>query len=84
MKKKAIEEKIWDIISNIKGKEVIYKKNAEELTGSYYNLDSVDMVYLVLEIQKFFKVNIEKMDLDNYGFLTVEKISNIVFQKQNI
>ncbi|MBQ6995086.1 MAG: acyl carrier protein [Lachnospiraceae bacterium] len=84
MEKKAIEEKIWEIISNIKGKEVNYKKNDDELTGRYYNLDSVDMVYLVLEIQKFFMVKIEKKDLDNYGFLTVEKISNIVFQKKLI
>lgn len=71
-----IENRIWNIIEKIKNTEFSDRNNEIWLTGPEYNMDSVDMVYLVLEIQKEFNYNFVKDDFENYKFVNVSGIKD--------
>jgi len=48
------------------------------LTGDEFRLSSVDLVYLLFEIEKEFKIRIKEQFLRNYGFSTIDSIVSII------
>lgn len=44
------------------------------LTGSFWGFSMVDMVYLVLELEKEFGIRFSPDELDDYGLSSIEKI----------
>lgn len=84
---KLTSKEITDIIVNIL-KEVhsdhsVFKEENYSLllTGSTMHFSYKEMVYAFVKIQRFFGVNFEKCDVENYGFNSIEKISTIVSNK---
>lgn len=73
-----IASDVWEIIESIKNKRITERNNDEWLTGTVYNFDGIDMVYLVLELQKRYNIFFEKADFDSYRFATVNGIVDIV------
>lgn len=55
-----LENKIWEYIEKIKKTTIEERDNEEWLTGIRYNMDSVDMAYLVLSLQQEFGIKFEK------------------------
>ena len=82
MKNKNLYENIWEIIEKIKGIEIDNKDIYEPLTGRRYDMDAVDMVYLVLEIQNKFNLALSKVDFDTYKFINVKGIAKIITRKR--
>ena len=52
--------------------------NSVPLTSSPFSFSTVKMVLLFFEIERYFNFRIPEEFLDNYGFLTIEKITHIV------
>lgn len=48
------------------------------LTGNYWNLGAIQLVYLFCETEKRFNVHFEPNQLMNYQFNTIQKIVNHV------
>ena len=48
------------------------------LTGHLFNLSSVDMVYLLFEIEKAFVIRIDPSLLVSYQFSTVNQIAKVI------
>ena len=46
------------------------------LTGNYWNLDAVQLLYLFCEIEKVFHIQIPVKNLMSYRFITIRKIGN--------
>ncbi|MGP1433833.1 MAG: hypothetical protein ACTTHM_07760 [Peptoanaerobacter stomatis] len=80
METKSIEEKVINILE-LKlisfDKEVDYNVDLP-LTGHPFLLTDVDMVYLLLEIEKEFDIHIEERDLLEYGFSTISQIVKVI------
>lgn len=65
------------------------EKNMElPLTGQPFYLSEIDMVYLLFEIEKKYRIRVEGKYLINYMFSTVNHIEKIVsfylLKKQNV
>lgn len=73
-----IEKEVWKIIEKIKNKKINNRDNNEWLTDTTYNFDGIDMTYLVLELQKKFRVQFQKSDFENYKFAKVNGIVSII------
>ena len=73
-----IEKEVWEIIEKIKNKKINNRDNNEWLTDTTYNLDGIDMTYLVLELQKKFRIQFQKSDFENYKFAKVNGIVSII------
>lgn len=48
------------------------------LTGDYWNLNALQLVYLFCETEKRFNVHFESKQLINYQFNTIQRITNHV------
>ena len=48
------------------------------LTWRPFNFSAIQLMYLLLEIEKAFGIQIAEQCLSDYGFSTIEKIINIV------
>ncbi len=59
-------------------KEVIWENIDQPLSGRAFKMDAVDITYLFLEIQKLFYIEISYNELNNYQFLTIELILNML------
>lgn len=77
-----LENKIWEYIEKIKKTTIEERDNEEWLTGIRYNMDSVDMAYLVLSLQQEFGIKFEKKDFKNYQFATVSDIAKVILVHQ--
>lgn len=53
------------------------------LTGKPFGLSEVEMVYLLFEIEKKFRIRVEDRVLFQYGFSTIDKIVDVVNGKLN-
>lgn len=73
-----IENEVWKIIEKIKNREINNRDNNEWLTDTTYNFDGIDMTYLVLELQKKFRIQFQKSDFENYKFAKVNGIVSII------
>ena len=58
--------------------------NSISLTGDKIKMIAPELVYLVLELQKSFKIKFESEDFENYKFNTVNSIVNIVEERVRI
>ena len=83
MEYKDIYEKIWKIIEKIKGLQINDRDMLEPLTGRKYDMDAVDMVYLVLEIQNNFNLTLLNVDFEAYKFISVDGIVKIIKEKMD-
>ncbi|MBQ7689393.1 MAG: hypothetical protein IJT27_09275 [Clostridia bacterium] len=52
------------------------------LTGTPFQFSAIDMVYLFLEIRDKFQVRFFAEDVENYGFITINKITGIIERKE--
>ena len=81
METDTIKSEIVKILCN-KFNRKMTKLNGEcmdaPLTGEPLFLSDVEMVYLLLEIEKKFAICIENEYLKEYGFSTVNKIAEVV------
>lgn len=50
------------------------------LTGTFYGFTAVDLVYLLFELEKEFKIKISYELLEGYQFSTIAGICNIVYE----
>lgn len=73
-----IENEVWEIIEKIKNRKIDNRDNNEWLTDTTYNFDGIDMTYLVLELQKKFRIQFQKSDFENYKFAKVNGIVSII------
>ena len=48
------------------------------LTGDEFRLSSVDLTYLLFEVEKVFHIRIDEQLLKNYGFSTINSIVGII------
>lgn len=55
------------------------------LTGNPFYMTHVDMVYLLFEIEKKFKIRMKENDLISYGFSTINRIIHAIelYGKEN-
>lgn len=85
MEKSDISKRVVKCINNIKNNKLpLTEENYDtSLTGESIRMSSVEMTYLVLELMKEFGVKFEKSDIDNYGFNSVNKITNAIKKKIN-
>lgn len=72
-----------DIICILKDKlhcgcENIRKNLNAPLTGNPFYMTHIDMVYLLFEIEKKFKIRVGEEKLISYGFSTVNKIVHVI------
>ena len=80
-------EKIKEVILEKMAKIKLFE-NMESLenhdipiTGNIIAYDSVDMVYLILELQKYYQIKFTAEDLNEYGMSTINKIAQIIQSK---
>lgn len=83
MKKEEISDLIFSIVYKILFDTSLTKIEYENgldfpLTGTYWNLDSVQLLYLFCELEKAFHVQFEPKDLTCYRFITINKFINHV------
>lgn len=73
-------EDIKDILIKIGiDSELITEENKYlPLTGNKFNMSSVQLAYLLLEIEKIYDLKINESDLINEGFNTINNIIEIV------
>ena len=73
-------EDIKDILIKIGiDSELITEENKYlQLTGNKFNMSSVQLAYLLLEIEKKYDLKINESDLINEGFNTINNIIEIV------
>lgn len=57
-------------------KETFEKGIDVPLTGNYWNLDAVQLVYLLCEVEKVCHIQIPVKNLMSYRFITIRRISN--------
>ena len=76
--KQQIIASIKNIVNNIKPiNDDVFEKNINTpLTGIEIQFSALDMVYLYFELQKEFGIKFEAADLENYGLLSIQKISD--------
>lgn len=79
----GIEEKVMDLIEKLFAidKDALCKKKNVFLTGREFQLDQLDMLVLMLNLEKYFKIKFNKDDLLNYGLATVGNITLTVLRK---
>tara|TARA_B100000029_G_scaffold509492_1_gene598814 strand:+ start:652 stop:900 length:249 start_codon:yes stop_codon:yes gene_type:complete len=76
---KDIEKKIFKIIYKITKKK--YKLNrSTTLTNDI--LDSFNMIELIVELEKEFKIKLNQKDLNYKNYTNINKISNLI--KKNV
>ena len=76
-----IIESITDImVGKLKVKpNLINEENYDKaLTGKVFNLSSLDLMYLFLEIEKWFDIRINTKKILNYEFNTIHGIAELV------
>lgn len=80
---KEIRDEVINIIRELFNiDEVVLKENQKEfLTGRVIRLNHFDMLILMLNLEKCFKIKFNKDDLLNYGLATVENITMTVSRK---
>lgn len=81
MERKEVELQILQIVKKIKMIELSCNDFDEALTGLKISFDAIDMVYLVLEIKKAFKIEFVEEDFLNYQFNTINSIVNTISYK---
>lgn len=78
MDRLAYTKKVQEIIAKVlplQGQVEVVGENTP-LTGSVLDVNSVNFVYIVLEIMKEFNVRFDAADFENYSFNTVAGIVN--------
>lgn len=50
------------------------------LTGSTFCLNAIDMTYLLLELEKIYKIKIMPQDILNENFNTVNRIAEVIIK----
>ena len=81
MKKDEIRDLLFTIVQKILFDTLLTKKYYEsgmdyDLTGKYWNFDSVQLTYLFCEIEKVFHIQFASQNLIHYRFITINKIVN--------
>ena len=56
----------------------------EPLTGNFFYFSDIEMVYLLLEIQKHYKIRFIEEDVKNYKFNTILNITNCIYEKLSL
>lgn len=79
------EMEMEDIKKDIRARiEKIANKDIPEedghLLGKPYYLEPRDLVYLFMELQEDYQIQVEEQELRNQSFTTVANIANIVYQ----
>jgi len=73
-----IEEKIGKVTRGRTDGKPGEGHRGEFLTGPYWNLSAVDMVYLYYEVCSHFRIRIGAGELEGYRFATIDGIADIV------
>lgn len=85
-------EEIYDILHGILNKFIpdeeqfcFLWENGKEwlLTGQKWNMDGIEMTYLLFEVEKAFKIQITPNLVTNYQFNTIDNIVNIVSREMH-
>ncbi|MEN8908017.1 MAG: peptide maturation system acyl carrier-related protein [Clostridiales bacterium] len=76
-----IKEKLENIMEdrfeiNIDKLKVDYFK--ENLLGSYFRFKARDLVYILIDVEEVFKISIEKEEIINGNFKSLESISKLI------
>ena len=84
MPKDKIYALMFEIIQKILYDDVLLTKDSFDkglnspLTGNYWNLNALQLVYLFCETEKRFNVHFDPKQLMNYQFNTIQQIVNHV------
>lgn len=81
MQKQEIIQKIKFIMQdrlNVDNNLIIEENYDESLTGGTFNFKSLDLVYLFLEVEKNFNVQIDATKIVNYEFNTINGIAKLI------
>ena len=83
MNKEEIQNGVFETIEIIKGDVGRRRVDdfAEPLTGSRYNMSERDLVYLLLELTKKFKVQFEKEDIMAYRMQSINGVTEVLQKK---
>lgn len=81
MKKEEISELMFSIVQKIVFDTSLTREDYEKgidfaLTGTYWNLDAVQLVYLFCEVEKTFHIQFAPKNLVQYRFITISKVIN--------
>lgn len=82
MTENVIDNQLFEIIAKCAGvekTEKLWKQGATLLlTGEAWTLSALDMVYIFLEIEKVFQIEINTEKIMEYQFGTIEKIKKCI------
>jgi len=67
-------------VKNTPALDVIENYN-EPLTGNVFRMSAIEMTYILLELIDEFQIKFDAIDVNDYGFNTVNKIVNIIKNK---
>ena len=81
MKREEIDDLMFSIVRKIIFDASLTKQDYEKgidspLTGTYWNLDAVQLAYLFCEVEKIFHVQFAPKNLVHYRFITINKVIN--------
>lgn len=78
MKIENIKEKLIDLAcTNFNQTDINCECNLFD-----YNIDAFELLYFVIDIEKIFKVSVEKIfDKTNYMFLTINNLSDKIYEQ---
>ena len=83
MSKDKISNSLFEILQKVVyytplTKEAFEKGTNAPLTGNYWDLDAVQMVYLFCEVEKMFHIRVQPKQLTNYRLNTIQQILNLL------
>lgn len=76
----VIEEKIKEILMKIIGDRGMQTKYDTNIFLSPISIDSTEFVYFTVELMKYFDVQFEACDFENYGFSTIRGITKVILK----
>ena len=80
-----IFEELITLLKKVVNKPIYSEDNFScPLTGEKMGFTSIDLLYVFLLISKHFNIQIDKIDVENYGFITIDSIGKIIYKKMNL
>lgn len=79
----VIEDRVIDLIKKLfdVDEAVLSQKKNVFLTGREFQLNHLDMLVLMLNLEKCFGIKFDKDDLLDYGLATIENITMVISKK---
>lgn len=83
-------ENVKETVKNILNKKIgikedllIPENDEEPLTGGVFGISALELVMLLFEIERMYKIRIDQEDLLQYKFSTIKSVVNVVMNYIN-